>query len=80
MYIGNLLRSALLHYYFLHYYLLTMAVVWRLYGGYMVVVWWKSLGSRISANPDITTLYHHTAAQLLSYCSGIPDIVRWYEP
>jgi hypothetical protein len=25
-------------------------------------------------------LYHHTAAQLLSYCSGIPDIVRWYEP
>jgi hypothetical protein len=25
-------------------------------------------------------LYHHTVAQLLSYCSGILDIVRWYEP
>ena len=62
-------------------YLLTMAVVWRLYGGCMAEVWRKSTTTRYLHRVSSTNcklkvlLYHHTAAQLLnSYCTGIPNI------
>ena len=56
-----------------------MAVVWRLYGGTPAELARSYLHRVSSTNCKLKgLLYHHTAAQLLSYCSDIPDIVRWY--
>ena len=72
----------------MYWYLLTMAAVWRLYGGCMAELPRNSpyevracsyLHRVSSTNYKLKgLLYHHTAAQLLSYCGDIPDIVRWY--
>jgi hypothetical protein len=55
----------------------TPYLLWRLYGGSHADIF--TVWALATTNCKLKVLlYHHTAAQLLSYCRGIPDIVRWY--